>query len=488
MQEFITYNYIRNKIKKFSRKELLISLYSLLKRVDLKDDNKPSAIWQVFLLIKWTYLNGEEPYKPKKLSDNEILQLLNYIEKFESTTLNPYVKKHDWDSFFQIIGYQQLYLQKQIHWVYFAQQLKLYTSIISKYNIEKSFLSKTGITIYDFLATSFILWMYTNMNSILKQYTYNGFIGTDVYEAYSYCLPTETLDKYLKLLLLEDKNAQKIINSYKKSLIKNEFQPFEISFFTMFPFQNLSNSINIIHKSIFAHTCCYYIYDYLKENDESFTEEFGKRLEKYIEIGLLEAKINFITENELRILYGKNEKVVDYLVDDCVLIECKGIEPKPLPSVNPSINLVYNALKDSIIKAYTQQMLNVIKNKKNEKEYFGIIITYKTFYYSSLQDLWEILKDDVEKFCTKNNLKKNPLPPENVFIIDLLTWDKIVQILKNENISLFEILKQAKNSNNIEKSLIFSSHLDKFEMGTITLNYLQEEYKKFDILFSKNKS
>ena len=487
MSNYITFNYIKNKIIKFSKKDLLAKLYSILKEVDLRDDSKPSAIWDVFLLIKWTYLNGKEPYKPKNISNNEIITLLKYVEGFEKITLDPYVKKRDWNSFFQIIGYQQFYLQKNVHWVDFAQQLKIYTSIKHKYDIDNSFKNMTGLSIYEFVATSFILWMYTNMNAVLKQYTYNGLIGDDVFETYAYCLPVETLKTYIKLLMLEEENVLKINDSYKKSFINSELQPFEISFFTMYPFQNLSGSINIIHKSIFAHTCCYYIYDYLKDNDPSFTEEFGKRFEKYVEIGLLEANTSFITENDLRKLYGKKEKVVDYLVNDNVLIECKGIEPKSLPSVKPSNDLIYNSLKDSIIKAYTQQMLNVIKNKEDKKEYYGLIITYKNFYYSSMQDLWATLENDVEKFCTENNLDENPLPAENVFVIDISTWDKIVQILKYENITLFEILQKAKKLNQVELSKDFNTHLNGYNIQHCKLDYLGEEYKKFDSLFSKNK-
>lgn len=484
MNEYITYNYIRNKVRKFSKKELLSNLYSILKSLDLKDDDKPSPIWHIFLLIKWTYIDGAEPYYPKHLSNKEISELLKNIEKFEDKILNPYVERRDWDSFFQIIGYQQFYLQKNVHWVDFAQQLKIFTTLKHKYDIDNSFREKTGLSVYEFLATSFILWMYSNINSVLKQFTYNGYIGEDVFETFSYCMSVEILKNYIQLLILNEENTNEIINAYKRGLNRNEYQPFEISFFTMYPFQNLSGGINIIHKSIFAHTCCYYIYDYLKESDEKFSEEFGRRFEKYVGLGLEETKTNFITENELKKLYGKDENVVDYLVDDSILIECKGVEPKPLPSVKPTIEITYNNLKDSIIKAYTKQMLNVLKNKNQEKEYYGIIVTYKDFYYSSLEDLWLAMKGDVEKFCSENNFNINLLPPEKVLVINISSWDKIVQILKTTDTTLSEILKKIYDTNKIEKMKNFNSHFKDYEIGNCELNYLKEEYKKFDVLFT----
>ena len=104
-----------------------------------------------------------------------------------------------------------------------------------------------------------------------------------------------------------------------------------------------------------------------------------------------------------------------------------------------------------------------------------------------MQDLWATLENDVEKFCTENNLDENPLPAENVFVIDISTWDKIVQILKYENITLFEILQKAKKLNQVELSKDFNTHLNGYNIQHCKLDYLGEEYKKFDSLFSKNK-
>lgn len=486
MYEYITYNYIRNKIRKFSKKSLLKSLYLYLSKDDIMDDYELSAIWHVLLLIKWVYLNGVENQKSIQLTENDILKLLYFIQKFEGNILNPYVKKKDWESLFQIVGYQQFYLQEKVHWKDFAQQLKLFTNLKSKYDIDNSFQNKIGLSIYEFLATSYILWMYSNMNTLLGKFVYNGIIREDVFDVYAHCMPKEKLDKYIHQLLLDEKESEKAIISYKKALTNPQLQPFEISFFTMYPFQNLSGKTKIIHKSVFAYTCCYYIYDFMKDNDTNFTQEFGKRFEKYIEIGLLEANVKFKNENDLRKLYGNKEKVVDYFIkNENILIECKGIEPNPIPSVIPTINHTYNALKDSIIKAYTQQMFSIIKNEKNEAEYYGVIITYKNFYYSSLSDLSHILKFDIDKFCEENNFNNNPLPPENVFVINLSTWDRIVQILKYENVALIEILQEAKKNNNIEKSKLFSNHLKKFDTHKCKLEYLKEEYDKFNILFKK---
>ncbi|MDV3560569.1 hypothetical protein CMU25_08375 [Elizabethkingia anophelis] len=214
----------------------------------------------------------------------------------------------------------------------------------------------------------------------------------------------------------------------------------------------------------------------MKNQDNKFSIEFGKRFEKYVELGIKESKIDYKTERDLILEFGKDEKVIDYLLNNQVLVECKSIEPKPLPSVMPENDIIYNSLKSSIIKAYLHQMLNVVKLKKGlDKPLYGIIITYKDFYYSSLNDLNDIIKDEIEKICRENNWKVNPLPPENVFVINLTNWDVIVEIIKEGKCTLSELLKNAVDNNKNQKTRWFYGFLKQYITPQGKVSYLEKE-------------
>jgi hypothetical protein len=69
------------------------------------------------------------------------------------------------------------------------------------------------------------------------------------------------------------------------------------------------------------------------------------------------------------------------------------------------------------------------------------------------------------------------LPPENVFIIDINTWDKIVQIIKDGQASLLDILLKAQRDNSKPgtKKQSFDMHLDIYDTRKLNLSYLAEE-------------
>lgn len=131
------------------------------------------------------------------------------------------------------------------------------------------------------------------------------------------------------------------------------YKMLETTFFIMFPFQRFKGKLKLVHRNVFKYTANYYIYDFLKNSDDKFTTEFGYRFEKYIELGLIEIGYSYATENQLKQKLPAKSKVVDYYLKDYqIFIECKAVELQTYPSINPTDELLYNALKDSILKAY----------------------------------------------------------------------------------------------------------------------------------------
>lgn len=470
----IPFTYIRNKIRKYSTEDLLRYCYLHI------DSNKDQIfpIWIIFTLMKWSYQHGGYNSSLQRLDQANFDKLYNLIYEFNNEHITNFLKLKV-DRGFYILYSQQFYLQKTVHKEVFATQLKIYNSIKGKYDIEKSFEEKTGLTIYDFIFLQQIVWLFTNVDNSSSTFKYFGHLTQDFINVAIEMTSQEKVKNFLKLTVLNPGDTKETIQNFKRSINRTDLQSLETTFFTMYPFQVFNNQIKVIHKSVYNHFVNYYIYDFLKSRDEQFTTEFGNRFEKYIEFGLKEIHIKYNDENTLRKILPKNSNVVDFNVPDSnIYLECKAIEIQAYTSVNPTDELLYNSLKDSLLKAYFKQMINVAKTLTPDEENWGIILTYKELFWSNFSNLFELGKD---KF--PNSVDSKYLPPENVFIMDIYTWDKIIQIIKDKKATLIEILQLAKsnNSNPQTSKQLFHMHLDAYNLEKISLSYLDSEIEQLKI-------
>lgn len=471
----ITFNYIRNRISEYRKSDIIDFCHKILE----ENRGKVFPAWTIFTLMKWTYLYGEKKFPYKLIDRNKFAILCDITSKFNEEYLIQLIKENKVDRAFLVLFNQQLYLQKKVYGEIAATQLKLYSKLSGKYDIEKSFESITNLKTKDFLRISFIIWgyaIYGGKDSIPR---FNGYLESDFWRAMESFIHIDKLKAYVKLLTLNPDKIENSIKNFKRSIKNEDLQNLEVTFFTMYPFQLYNNRLRLVHESIFSYVVNYFIYDYMKENDSHFTTEFGSRVEKFVKISFDEISLSYMTENEIRRTIGRESKVIDfYLPNEKIFIECKASELQAYPTVNPTDDLIYNSLKSSFIKAYFEQLNPVAEKLSPDDENWGIIITYKEFFYSQYTPLFEIGKD---KYI---NFEKKFLPPENVFIIDLYTWNKIIYIVKEKKINLKEILLKARENNKQPETMkqFFEMHLDEYNMSKMDLSYL--ELEKNEILIN----
>jgi len=473
----IEFNYIRNRISEYRKDDLFDYCYQQL---DRNKDNKTFPVWYIFTLLKWTIIYGEKKYPSKQLTPEKFTKIYNDISNFNQEHISSFLKNKQTKKAFQILYNQQFYLQKTVYKEIYATQLKLFSSINGKYDIEKSFFEKTGFTILDFLYIEQIVWLYINIEELKKEGLYfDGFLDTHFLNMVSGMTSKEKMVCFINLLTLNPNNAEESISSFRHKINKTDLQTMEMSFFTMFPFAVWKNQIKLVHPSVFKHTINYYIYDYLKSQDENFTTDFGYRLEKYIELGLKEINADYKTETQLKKILPQNSNLTDFLIEDeNIFIESKATELQANPSVNPTDELLFNALESSLFKAYFKQLVPVSKLLRPDIENWGIIITYKEIFWSHFTELFEIGKDRYDLTQTYDHI-----PPQNVFIIDIYTWDKIIQIVKDKKATLLEILQKAKDNNSRPETSkqLFNMHLDNYDIGRLNLSYLSNEIDSINI-------
>jgi hypothetical protein len=315
------------------------------------------------------------------------------------------------------------------------------------------------------------------MNDAFPNEKYQGYMPRRLQALLGQRLGARTVERIYNLLLISKSNAQDAFLEDKRQVKIYALQTFDTSFFARKPFFLYQDSTYIPHRNILNQSFSYFIYDYLKANDNDFTTELGARMEKYMELGLGESTIPFETENGLRRRFGKEHKAVDFVIDDCVLIEAQAIELKPSVGVDPRDHILGNELRQTISKAYASQMLGVANRLHPGKERFGIIVTYKPIYIGNSTDMWEQFLEKETKAVLADDISKlDALPVSNLFLMDLRTWDILLQVLKDNPIKLANLLREVRDTDAISatKKHFFAMHLSKFKVQLLTHRYLVE--------------
>lgn len=480
------FNYLRNRIRENDTISIIRSCIEIL-RLSENPNKRNIPIYGVLHLVELALLHGGEKY-PSKIADGQKTGwLLDLVLKFQNKN-NPFLNKDkvDPNKIVSLLAYQQSFHQLPIWKDSFARQIQLYTKLKSTFSIENLFLEYTGIKLDNFIILSLFIWVYTNPNEMQLGNPYSGIIRDDFFNLAGQFVEKEDVKKFIDLLTIKFDDAREFISKNNK-IRSNELKLFEIPIFAKYPILEINSNRFLLHKNLLKYTFNYFIYDYLKHHEnEKFTKEFGARIEKYVKLGLEEISIDFKTENELIKILPNQSKVVDFMIEKDILVECKAIDIKPYPNVFPANEILFNWLKDSIIKAYSQQMMTVANTINPEIIKYGIVITYKETYFGNGNDAWEqFLESPTKDFALKKNLNISVLPPQHLFFIDISSWDRVLMIIKEGKATLKEILLKVIEDTKIEKRQLFSFHLNEYDIGPVNLTYLNEAYKLFDFLNEK---
>lgn len=488
------YKPIRNKLKTFTFDSVTIEILKLL-RLEERDDDLRLPVWHLLLLLKWNYEFVPKKNDAKVAKAEDIDKLMKQVEKLEmSNPLFRFSSVENKNKPFIMLAHQQFTYQNEVFLDTFARQYTLFCDLQSRYDIESSFENLTKIKINTFLQISFVVWCFTfeykKLNNSNTRFFSKGALSKDDYKDLLVVFKKEDIDNYLKLLSLFPTKIEQVIKSDNRLVKSYNLQPFEQSIFIRKPFLIFQNSLFLPYKKVLNHNFNHFIYEFLKIKDEKFTTEFGIRMEKYVKLGLDEVKIDYLTEKQLEKKLGLKNNLVDFVTDN-ILIEVKAIEMKPYSGVSPDDKTLAQEFRKSLVKAYAKQMINVANKLKTEKTFYGIIITYKKLFLGNSDDIWEqFLEEETLKIHNKDKLKV--LPHKNLFFIDIESWDYLIQLVKNKNYSITEVLDKIKetDSNPKTKKFNFSLHLSQdFQLGKLNLSYILKSYKEsmnFEKILNEN--
>jgi hypothetical protein len=470
---------IKWKIKEYRRSSLVHCILEILN--DIQRQNSKLPFWDLLVLLKWCYLHTDDTPSRKNAKPLDIQVILKLIEKFQ--TDHPVIQFTDHKSVsqsFRIIAYQQFEYQEQFYIAIISRQLVLYLQLRSRIDIDNEFKGLANIDLKAFFQYCFYAFAFINRSEYQKGYRYEGVLDNAFFNFFKEVFSARELDCFLKLITISEPKQFETLHK----LQDERLQLYETNFFITKPLLFFQGQYRLPHKAILNQTLKHYVYTFLKSSlPDTFPDEFGKRMEKYVELGLKEGKFNYKNEAELKKSYNLG-KVSDYLVDPDILLECKAIELHPRSGVLRLPAMLTKEMNTSVIKAY-QQLLCTANAIDPNQEWFGIIITYREMYLGFGLDAWdEFLKAPIEEFLKEQNISANLLTPQNLFFVTIEDWDYIVQVVKEGKTTLKQILLKAKETNAsespAEKLFLMEMVIHKFfKIENLDLSYLKNVFETY---------
>ena len=468
---------IKDEIVCYNRKDLIACATNYINRVDTDLKEEIFPYWTYLTLIRWSLEYSSDLLILKKFTPENCQDLatkiFNLMEVHDFLNFNLY---KGW--FFNVLAYQQFRFQRNDFPLVIARSYHIFVETENPQleKVRTRFEEIKGISIKEFLGMLSVVYFMVSINKLFK---WNDFVY-----GLKFLYGEEKHQKFLQLLELNTKNPEKFLEAAKSSIKNPDFQIYDNEIFFYFPFlYKADNSIVVLNSKILINTAELYLYRFCRNQKINPDIHFGNIFERYVSQCLNDVEIQFNSEKELIKLYPDG-KVVDFLIQENVLVECKAVEMKTYVSVFPSPKKLSKEIKNSITKAYVQQMLTIatkIQKTIDKKILFGIILTYRDPFLGRLNDYWdEFLKEEVEKYKLDNPIDATNLPIENVFILSINDFEMLIKICRKYQFQLSEILNKAVVDNRDSSSQKFSfiQHLENFNVGDEEISFLSSAYNK----------
>ncbi len=441
---------IRNKIRKYDPEITLQNCANILFKLERTSpaEWKGYTPWSILVIAKLSILDYKMCTRGWRngIPKNNFNQIVNEIKDLDSDTsilFNDHPQRVY--KFMRETAFQQFWFRNDLGRVDIARQVILFQKSGIKYPIDQKFIEILGLKYDEYLKISFLIYAALEMTS-QNEFSIDFFRPTfDKIKRKTFELYLSHFGPSVEELSIRLKANQKIRGA---GLQLKEQSPLIHTSFINRNGKFLCISSNLHKTSIRRLT-----YDLLKKNDpEKFSEAFGSVFEKYLSRGIDEAGIKYWDGSQIKQKQRITRKSVDYMLFDeneLILVEVKATEISPLAKVNPTDEILSNALRSNITKAVKQ--IFTVAHDVSEGVYDGVnlnsisafIVTYRTMYLGHFKDVWaEILSDDILPFLAKEKIAYDIIPLTNIYFLSVNEWDQLMSAVK-AGMSLTDLIKKA---------------------------------------------
>jgi len=463
-------------ISKHRKNEVIVHCVDILKV--LEEKNEFAAFWEIFKVIEWAFKYGfEQPINATEISKNKIA---GWFDRIAAIGNNHPLFEEGIDQAMSLFWHQQTPFQIRSNTQDFARQLMLFEyKSVGKY-VQK-FEEQEKIGLLEYLHLSYINYLYCfkdllNGNSKSYSSTYEQ----DYLNILSDKVGRRKVDSFMHIHTMpySPSPVDEKVDTRISELYNNDF-------ILEHPILHMQKAILPIHRSIFHYNSKYYLYDRMKrEFGSNFNSDFGNSVERYIEIGLTDSNADFLKEKELRQRFNKHDSLVDFVINGQILVESKAIEASLLAKRFPSAQTLTNTYKDSIIKAITKQFISTAKLLQSKDQLYGIIVTYKELFLIDGRTAW---KTFISSYISQKNIDYSfGLDPDNIFFVDVRTWDLMCLLVKNEVYSFSELIQFVQKRRIEDPQATFEMYIEglKKDLDLQPLTFLDESLSRIQEVIS----
>lgn len=484
---YVAFKKVRNKFRKYRSYELI---GRALKYINAPYKDKIESLrrqpWLVLLFIKWVLLDDNYPNARGEVASNSDIHLiLQSSYELSSKIRMPSEYEHH-ILFFRNMAFQQFLYQRDFYYAHLSRQSILFTDLDKNHFISKEFKKKTGIEIQEFLDLSLItLIRFLDSNEAFLPD--NWF--SNIYSSY----PANKVESFLA-------SISKDINEIRKDLISKDNRKrlsselYELTPFIEYPLIKIPGKYILTHRNILFRRFEYFVYDTMRSIDSAkFMDKFGELFERYVERSIQYSELNYLTEKDIENTLGAAGNQIDFIIQDSsanIFVDAKAVEMNSQGKTTHLSNLVRDKTKNSILKAIKQShdVIRKISDRDNcaitgSKNNYLLVVTFKELYIGSGSTYYDVIaKEKMDEIY--NEYKEHPcIPPENMYFITIDDFDILTSIIREEELTLSEIIDIAKKKDKDPHTRKFDFHLHLRALGVEpkTSEYLAlEKDKMFD--------
>jgi hypothetical protein len=448
-------------------------------------DQMQKLPWLVLLLIKWVLVDEQYATSGKRdLDANKFKKMLQLMRDLGSKIRGPSQYAHH-ALFFRNIAYQQFLYQHSFGPDSLARQSLLFGSVEDSHLFKREFVNLTGMSIEHFLELALILlcrFIDGKGHTISSQWF-------QTVRSYYTANEIEALLRALSINLPELR--QKLLNLERAGRRSSEF--YEQTPFLRFPLLKVNGQYLCVYPNVLFRTLEHFIYDVLRSWDSNrFMAKFGEAFERYVEKGLIYAKVLHANEAVLKRELVGTGSLIDFLCHDKnsnILIDAKAVEMAYEGKVTHLPEIVRDRVKTSIIKAIEQafdvlRRLQITNSKnpviRNRNTNYLLVVTFKELYLGNGRNFYDaIAKDKLDEISEK--YRGSPqIPLENMYFITVEEFDYLIEMIRTGNTSFEGALTKAKESDSDIRSRKFDFflHLSSWDNELKAPQYIQDEQKR----------
>lgn len=468
----VNFETIASNLRQYTLTSVVECSHQLMVMVDRNND-KAYPIWNVLVLMKWAYATCDNSGRLKEATVSDIEDVVNLINNFHDGIKIVDFKKGI-KSELKKIAFQQFWFQDHIDEQVMFRADVFFTHVRTKVNIDEEFKKTSGISIRDFLKCTYILYIYFHRDRFNKKVQFDGVLYPEDLDAIFTLVGKDTFMRFLELIIFPMADPASL-----QRMNFEGYQLYETTLWNRYPLLMVRDRVILTHRGPLKSMIRNFLYDYLKKNSIPFRTEVGERMEKYVELGMIETNTKYINERQLQAEFML-QKVCDFLVEDEVLIECKAIELSPTAGIRRTKEVLLNEFDTNATKAY-KQLLSVAHSMKTKIK-FGLITTFKeTLLGYGADSFHEFMGDPIVAFADSHNIDLSLLPPDRIVFITIEDWDRLIRLKKHTGQRMAEILNNGFQYFHDGQVILFEQVLDKLCEGIQlpSLNYLEQARSTF---------